>query len=99
MSKAKLPVAWIENQPPIQPGLYFVAVRYETGFGSYDYMDWDGEKWEKDKSIKVVGWVALCDFLKLIDAGWPLSDDQYSELKDSLKKYKANDDKGFVEFK
>ena len=43
--------------------------------------------------------MALCDFLKLIDAGWPLSDDQDSALKDSFKKYKANDDKGFAEFK
>lgn len=99
MNKLKIPVIWIENQSPVQPGLYFVAARYETGFGSYDYMEWDGDKWQKDKSIEVVGWVTLSDFLKLIDAGWPLSDEQDSEFKESFEKKKINDKGGFVEFK
>ncbi|KAA1166989.1 MULTISPECIES: hypothetical protein [Pseudoalteromonas] len=99
MSKFKIPVKWIENQLPVQPGLYFVASRYKTGFGSYDYMDWDGEQWLKDESITVVGWVALCDFLKLIDAGWPLGDDEDKEFDESFLKYKSEDDGGFVEVK
>ncbi len=97
MSKILIPVVWIENQDPVQPGLYFVASRYKTGFGSYDYMEWDGEKWLKDDSILVVGWVALCDFLKLIDAGWPLSDDSDNKFEDSFQYYKSEDDSGFVE--
>ena len=98
MNKLKIPVVWVENQTPVQPGLYFVASRYATGFGSYDYMDWDGDKWLKDDSIEVVGWVVLNDFLRFIDAGWPSSDKQDLEFEDSLGKYKDKRDGGFVEF-
>lgn len=100
MNKSKIPVDWIENSNPVQPGLYFVASRYKTGFGSYDYLNWDGEKWLKAESIKVVGWVTLCDFLTLIDAGWPASDDSDKEFEEAYRKNKGKfkgDNGGFVE--
>ena len=98
MSRTKLPVTWSEGNLPVQPGLYFVAARYNTGFGSYDFMNWDGEKWLKDPSINVVGWVTLGDFLKLVDAGWPIGDDQDSGFNESFQSYDKKNDGGFVEF-
>lgn len=88
MQKLNVPVDWIESSTPVQPGLYFVACRYKTGFGSYDYLNWDGEKWLKADSIKVVGWVSLGDFLGLINAGWPMSDDLDKELEEPSNKNK-----------
>ncbi len=72
--KLNTPVNWNESVDPTQPGLYFVASRYKTGFGSYDFIEWDGAKWLKADSIAIIGWVAIGDFLKNIDAGWPASD-------------------------
>lgn len=69
MKKVNVPVDWVESSTPVQPVLYFVASRYKTGFGAYDYLNCDGEKWLKADSIKVVGWVSLGGFLGLIDAG------------------------------
>ncbi|MEI8664226.1 hypothetical protein P4S81_03565 [Pseudoalteromonas sp. B28] len=101
MKKLNVPVDWVENSTPVQPYLYFVASRYKTtGFGSYDYLNWDGEKWLKADSIKVVGWVSLGDFLCLIDAGWPISDDLDEELEESSNKNKEKfkgDEGGFFE--
>ncbi|MCS6236181.1 hypothetical protein G3495_13755 [Shewanella baltica] len=100
MSKSRILVDWIENSNPVQPGVYFVASRYKTGFGSYDFLTWDGEKWLKAESIKVVGWVTLCDFLTFIDAGWPAGDDADKEFEESYQKNKGKfkgDDGGFVE--
>ncbi|MCQ8887118.1 hypothetical protein NQT63_15695 [Pseudoalteromonas agarivorans] len=100
MQKLNVPVDWIESSTPVQPGLYFVACRYKTGFGSYDYLYWDGDKWLKADSIKVVGWVAIGDFLGFIDAGWPMSDDLDKELEESSDKNKEKfkgDEGGFFE--
>ncbi|ASM51568.1 hypothetical protein PESP_a3813 [Pseudoalteromonas espejiana DSM 9414] len=101
MQKLNVPIDWIENCNPVQPGLYFVASRYnKTGFGFYDYLNWDGEKWLKADSIKVVGWVSLADFLGMIDAGWPASDDSDKELEKSYHKNKEKfkgDEGGFYE--
>ncbi|WP_278380263.1 hypothetical protein [Pseudoalteromonas distincta] len=100
MKKVNVPVDWVENSNPVQPGLYFVASSYKTGFGSYDYLNWDGEKWLKADSIKVVGWVSLGYFLGLIDAGWPMSDERDKKLEElsniNKEKFKG-DEGGFVE--
>ncbi|KPZ56156.1 hypothetical protein AN391_02305 [Pseudoalteromonas sp. P1-13-1a] len=100
MKKVNVPVDWVENSNPVQPGLYFVASSYKTGFGSYDYLNWDGEKWLKADSIRVVGWVSLGDFLGLIDAGWPMGDEPDKELEELSNKNKEKfkgDEGGFVE--
>jgi len=97
--KLNTPVSWNEKSEPTQPGLYFVASRYKTGFGSYDFIQWNGEKWLQDESIKIVGWVAIGEFLKNINAGWPssdsLSDDEFIEFNKNRIKNDFEDD--FVE--
>ena len=98
-NKLKTLVNWNEQIKPIQSGLYFVASRYKTGFGSYDFIQWNGEKWLIDESIKIVGWVDVGEFLKNIDAGWPssdsLSDDEFIAFNKKRKKNNFDDD--FVE--
>ncbi|MGO3346123.1 MAG: hypothetical protein ACTIM4_12770 [Marinomonas sp.] len=74
MNKLTSLVHWNEAEDPTQPGLYFVASRDKTGFGSYDFIEWNGEEWLKAESINIIGWVAIGDFLKNIEAGWPASD-------------------------
>lgn len=74
MEKVKLSVNWIEDKQPSQQGMYFTAQRYPTGFGVYDVVAWDGEKWQLDSSIRVVGWIAFDDFLKNLDISWPATD-------------------------
>ena len=74
MQKTKLTINWIEDKQPSQQGMYFTAQRYPTGFGIYDVIAWDGEQWQLDNSIRVVGWIAFDDFLKNLDISWPVSD-------------------------
>jgi len=38
--KLNTPLSWNELVEPTQPGLYFVASRNKTGFGSYDFIEW-----------------------------------------------------------
>lgn len=99
MKRVKIAVDWIEDSEPANEGLYFVAVRYPTGFGSYDFVEWDGERWVLDASAKVVGWVATSDFLKNMDAGWPAGDKKADEEFEAYheKNKDSFNDKGFVE--
>ncbi len=60
-----------ENRTPEYEGLYFIAVRYPHGFGSYDIAQWDGTHWKIGYSADVVGWVTMKNFLDLVKAGWP----------------------------
>ncbi len=93
MQKTKLAVNWIEDKQPVQQGTYFAAVRYQTGFGAYEVIAWDGEQWQLDTSVRVVGWIAFDDFLKNLDINWPVSDQkadaafkaQYEANKDNFK--------------
>ena len=93
MKKAELAVNWVEDKQPSQQGLYFTAQRYRTGFGVFDVATWDGEQWQLDNSIRVVGWIAFDDFLKCLDISWPesnkMSDDtfkaQYDSNRDNFK--------------
>lgn len=93
MQKTKLAINWIEDKQPAQQGMYFTAQRYPTGFGVYDVIAWDGEQWQVDNSIQVVGWIAFDDFLKTIDITWPASDQkadtafkaQHESSKDNFK--------------
>lgn len=74
MQKTKLAVNWIEDKQPMKQGIYFVAVRYQTGFGAYEVVSWDGEQWQLDASARVVGWIPFDDFLQNLDISWPVSD-------------------------
>lgn len=93
MQKTKLAVNWIEDKQPMQQGIYFVAVRYQTGFGAYEVISWDGEQWQLENSIRVVGWIAFDDLLKNLDISWPVSDQnadaafkaQHASSKDNFK--------------
>lgn len=93
MPTTKPAINWIEDKQPVQQGMYFTAQRYPTGFGVYDVVAWDGEQWQLDASINVVGWIAFDDFLKNLDISWPVSDQKadadfkalYEADKDSFK--------------
>jgi hypothetical protein len=76
MKDKNVSICWVEGANPETEGQYFVALRYASGFGSYDVVNWNSETWELDPSAKVVGWVAMADFLKAVNAGWPESDKQ-----------------------
>ena len=75
MSDIVNPVEWQkpENEKPYH-GRYFVAVKYPVGLGTYDFIEWDGEKWLIDYEGEVIGWVSLTDFMKSLKAGWPAWD-------------------------
>jgi hypothetical protein len=99
MNKTKLAINWIEDKEPTQQGIYFTAQRYPTGFGVYDVVVWDGEQWQLDNSIRVVGWIAFDDFLKNLDISWPVSDQKSdaafkTQHKSSEDNFKPDD---FVE--
>lgn len=74
--KINLPVVWQEDYSPEYAGLYFIAVRYPHGFGSYDIAEWDGKEWKLGYTAEVIGWVVMKDFLDLVKAGWPPLDEE-----------------------
>ncbi|WP_020410234.1 hypothetical protein [Hahella ganghwensis] len=83
MSTQNVNVDWHKpEETPPYIGQYFVAVKYKNsyGLGSYDLMEWDGEKWVIDYPVTVVGWVTLQDFMNAIKAGWP----EWERISDEL---------------
>ena len=80
MKDENVTISWMEGSKPKTDGQYFVALRYENGFGSYDVVSWKDETWELDPSANVVGWASMADFLKAVNAGWPEGDKQ-TDLK------------------
>lgn len=99
MNKFKLSAKWIESNSPEKPGVYLVAVRHITGFGSYDLLYWDGENWINDVIPNVVAWSTPDNILNSIDADWPDGDKEID--KDFAEYRKKNKGKfkgdGFVE--
>ena len=95
-----LPVVWQEIKKPNIVGMYFVAVRYPTGFGSYDFVLWDGNVWDLNYKAEIVGWVTLNDILNIVKAGWPKGDENfYNNFDEFYKKHRKNVDDGddFIE--
>ena len=98
MAKPKINVKWNDGTP-IDAGVYLVAVRHITGFGSYDYLYWDGKQWLDDTTPNVTGWAVATDILNQIDADWPEGDKKADlEFEEYRKKHggKASED-DFVE--
>ena len=99
MHKSKLVVKWNEDKRPMQPGTYFTAQRYITGFGVYDAAVWNGDKWEIDEAIHIVGWVTFEDIVKEVDINWPAIDNKRNEAFAQRHEATQDDFKpdGFVE--
>lgn len=98
MAKQKVNVLW-KDGTPINIGVYLVAVRHITGFGSYDYLYWDGEKWLDAAGFKITGWAVTSEILNQIDVDWPEGDKKADlEFEEYRKKHggKASED-DFVE--
>lgn len=102
MSEINLPVNWQESVELPYEGLYFVAVRTPSGFGSYDFAVWNGKAWELGYTAEVVGWVTLNEVLSLIKAGWPEGDKAASEAFAAFYRtrqaLKGEDDRGEDDF-
>lgn len=98
MIDVNLPVKWSESYELPYEGLYFIAVRYPNGFGSYDFAAWNGEEWELGYTAEVVGWVTLNDVLSLIKADWPQGDkkvsEEFAKFYRERKAQRDNSDKG-----
>lgn len=74
MSKVKIKTIWFEGTEPSEVGVYLVALRHMSGFGSYDYLYWDGKSWLNQTTSDIVGWSPVSDILAQLDAGWPTGD-------------------------
>ena len=74
MSRVKIKTNWIEESEPSEIGVYLVALRHVSGFGSYDYLYWDGKCWLNKTTSEIVGWSPISDMLAQFDAGWPAGD-------------------------
>lgn len=95
LSDINFPVEWKENDDPLYPGQHLVAVRYPTGFGSYDFATWNGNEWELGYQAEVVGWVPINDVFSVLKAGWPKGD---SEVDEERKKNRSQDDDSEPDF-
>ncbi|MCG3727795.1 MULTISPECIES: hypothetical protein [Vibrio] len=74
MDKVKIKAIWSEETDPNEVGVYLVALRHVSGFGSYDYLYWDGKCWLNKTTSDIVGWSPVASMLTQIDAGWPEND-------------------------
>ncbi|CAK6715115.1 hypothetical protein HORM4_600010 [Vibrio harveyi] len=99
MSKVKIKATWFEGTEPSEIGVYLVALRHLSGFGSYDYLYWDGKCWLNKTTSDIVGWSPVYDMLTQLDAGWPTGD---LETDIEFEKYRKQhggkfDDDDFIE--
>ena len=89
MNNLPIKLNWKYKQPSLL-GLYFVAVKYGEGAGVYDFLEWDGKKWNTNYAGEVVAYVDLQDFKNSLEVEWPGADSG-ARGKQKSKKISSDD--------
>lgn len=56
---------------PTEAGMYFVAAELGPAAGVFDFMEWDGAKWDKYPTVEVIGYLGLHEFKDQLSIKWP----------------------------
>jgi hypothetical protein len=64
-------IIWHKKETPTEIGTHFVAVKYGEGAGSFDLIEWDGEKWLTEFNGTVIAYLTLGELMKNISFEWP----------------------------
>lgn len=70
-------INWSKGTPK-EIGQHFVAVQVGQGAGWYDFMDWDGEKWNCRSTEEIIAFLSLQDFVKQLKIKWPGAEPEQS---------------------
>lgn len=63
-------VNWHKGKPT-ESGTHFVAVKYVEGAGTFDFIEWDGKKWNTEFDGTVIAYLTLEELIKNIPFEWP----------------------------
>ncbi len=55
----------------MEAGLYFVAAEYGPATGVFDFIEWDGEKWDTYPTVEIIGYLGLHEFKDQLTIKWP----------------------------
>jgi len=68
-------INWNKDKP-IEFGTHFVAIKYGEGAGSFDFSQWDGDKWITEFEGTVIAYLTLEELVKNIPFEWPESNEK-----------------------
>lgn len=63
-------INWFTDEPS-EIGLYFVAVKYGEGAGTFDYIEWNGNKWLTEYEGNVIAYTTLEGLIRDSNIEWP----------------------------
>lgn len=72
---------WNTGHPDLV-GLYFVAVKYGSGAGEFQFARWEGENWELQPEGEVEAFIDIQSFKNQLNIRWP----QYTERLNRMRK-------------
>jgi len=59
---------------PAETGLHFVAVKYGEGAGTFDFVEWDGNRWLTHNEGEVIAFATLQSLIRDLRIEWPEAD-------------------------
>jgi len=71
---------WNTGHPDLV-GLYFVAVKYGSGAGEFQFARWEGENWDLQPAGDVEAFVDIQSFKNQLSVQWPNSTKELSDGK------------------
>lgn len=65
-------INWNKKKPN-EIGIHFVAIKYGEGAGTFDFVEWNGDKWVTEFEGEVIAYLTLEELVKNIPFEWPES--------------------------
>ncbi|WP_018691994.1 hypothetical protein [Algicola sagamiensis] len=76
-------IDWNKGTPE-NPGYYFVAFKAGPAAGYFDFLEWDGERWDTNTVGEVIGFIPALELKKYINIAWPEPDPETGYKKESF---------------
>jgi hypothetical protein len=73
-------INWKKDKPN-ENGIHFVAIKYGEGAGTFDFSEWDGDKWVTEFEGVVIAYLTLEELVKNIPFEWPEGDNKTENMK------------------
>lgn len=76
-------INWNKKKPYLI-GTHFVAIKYGEGAGTFDFVEWNGDKWVTEFEGEVIAYLTLEELVKNIPFEWPESSKNAPEKSKTL---------------
>lgn len=75
-------IDWLKGKPEFS-GLHFVAVKYGEGAGTFDFVEWDGNKWLTEYEGSVIAYTTLEGLIRGASFNWPEATEDKKETHEN----------------